>query len=260
MSQLVQVQTTSSVCQITLNRPEKLNALSTAMIDEFQKALKTVQSDVRKKRIHCVVVRSSSEKAFCVGADLSERLSMTQSQVSVVLNKIGKLMNTIAAFEVPTIALMNGAAFGGGLELALACDLRFAGPATTVGLTETKLAIIPGAGGTQRLTRLVGVAKAKELIFAARRLSAQEAFELGLVNKVSDTFEADLAQYLEELLACGPLATRAAKKAIDGGQDASLKSALMIERRCYNTVLKSKDRVEARRAFQEKRKPKFLAQ
>jgi methylglutaconyl-CoA hydratase len=160
---------------------------------------------------------------------------------------------------VPTIAAIEGGAFGGGLELALAADLRVAGSAAKMGLVETGLAIIPGAGGTQRLPRLIGISRAKNLIFTARRIGAEEAGRLGLVDRLAAPGEA-LSQALmlaREILPNGPVALRLAKQALNRGSELDLAGGLAFEQACYAQVLSTKDRLEGLAAFREKRKPRF---
>jgi enoyl-CoA hydratase/carnithine racemase len=165
----------------------------------------------------------------------------------------------VAAFPRPVIAAINGAAFGGGLELALAADLRIAADTAEMGLTEVRLGIIPGAGGTQRLPRLAGVAAAKELILTGRRINALRALEIGIVCQVVPVEElpAAAARLGAEVAACGPLAVAQAKLAIDGGIDLPLGEGLALERECYEVVLASEDRNEGLAAFAEKRPPVF---
>ena len=160
---------------------------------------------------------------------------------------------------MPTIAAIDGAALGGGCEMALCCDLRVAGPKATLGLPETKLAIIPGAGGTQRLTRLVGESRAKYLIFTGRRLSGQQAHEFGLVNEFSGNKSAfeqavDLAREIKQQ---GPVALRMAKIAVQRGAQVDIESGMAIERLCYAQVIPTEDRLEGLRAFREKRAPQY---
>lgn len=242
---------------LLLNRPDKLNALSSAMIDDVLSALDRARAEAKAMRIHALIIRSSTPKAFCVGADLAERLTMDEKGVGRALDRLRELMDGVAALEVPTLALIEGAAFGGGFELALACDLRVASPAASMGLTETRLAIIPGAGGTQRLSRLIGEARAKELVYTGRRLSAAEAFGLGAINMLSDNAVETAHDFAQEIAEGGPLALRAAKRAIDGGRSLPLSQALDHERACYQTVLESTDRIEGLKAFSEKRKPAY---
>jgi methylglutaconyl-CoA hydratase len=243
--------------EILLNRPEKLNAFSRQMLGELESALKQLTDQAQQLHIHALIISSSQPKAFCVGADLSERIAMSQDEVSAVLAQQRRIMDLVERIPVPSVALLEGPAFGGGLELALAADLRMAAERVQLGLTETRLAIIPGAGGTQRLKRLVGTSRAKDLIYAATKISSERAFELGLVNRVSGEPRAELALWLKEVFEAGPLALRAAKAAIDGPQGGTPPSDLDWERQCYQSVLESQDRLEGLRAFVEKRPPSY---
>ncbi|CAL1701172.1 unnamed protein product [Somion occarium] len=243
---------------LSLNRPKAKNAISLRLLKEFQECLDTIQFD---KATRVLIIRSSTPNAFCAGADLAERRTMTQVQVDKFLLDLRTALGKLENLPMPTIAAIDGPALGGGLELALACDLRVAGHSVTkIGLPETKLGIIPGAGGTQRLTRLLGLSKAKNLIFTGRALNAQDAFEYGLVDYVSlpERSAVDRALELaEEIAANAPLALRAAKQAISRAPELALESGLDFERASYEPLLKSKDRVEALEAFKEKRAPVF---
>src|SRR6185369_16462837 len=183
----------------------------------------------------------------------------TLDDTRVFLGEINALMDALAAFPRPTIAAVNGVAFGGGLELALACDLRIAADTAEMGLTEVRLGIIPGAGGTQRLARIAGVATAKELILTGRRIGAARARELGIVSEVVPAVElpAAAARWAAELAAAAPLALGAAKRAIDEGISRSLTDGLEIERNRYEEVLVTDDRNEGLAAFIEKRPPAY---
>jgi enoyl-CoA hydratase/carnithine racemase len=209
--------------------------------------------------IRVVLFIGAGEKAFSVGADLKERKNLTDEQVKRNLFKINEVFNAIDQLPQPTIAAINGFAFGGGMELALACDFRFAAQEALMGLTETSLAIIPGAGGTQRLPRLIGQARALELILTARRLTADEAFNYGLLTKVVERVNLvnDSLSFCRQLLANGPIALQQAKFAIKNGMNADLNTGLQIERKAYEVTLPTADRVEALQAFSEKRKPVF---
>jgi methylglutaconyl-CoA hydratase len=175
------------------------------------------------------------------------------------LRRIKGIMDLVERLPMPTIAAVDGVAFGGGCELALACDLRVLGKGATIGLTECALGIIPGAGGTQRLPRLIGPAKAKELIFTARKLSADDALAVGLANHVVAAGTAvDAALALAgEIASCAPIAVEAAKAAIDGGISSGISEGLLLESRAYEVTLTTEDRTEALAAFAEKRKPVF---
>ncbi|XP_056680991.1 methylglutaconyl-CoA hydratase, mitochondrial isoform X8 [Monodelphis domestica] len=197
------------------------------------------------------------------GADLKERAQMSLSEVSSFVSKARTLMNEMANLPVPTIAAIDGTALGGGLELALACDIIVAASSAKMGLVETKLAIIPGAGGTQRLPRAIGMALAKEMIFSARVLNGQEAKSIGLISHVLEQNEAGDAAYRKalalarEFLPQGPVAMRVAKLAINQGMEVDLVTGLAIEEACYAQTIPTKDRLEGLRAFKEKRPPRY---
>ena len=184
---------------------------------------------------------------------------MTPEQAESFVRRLRGAFTALERLPMPTIAVVEDVALGGGLELALACDLRVAGEAAVLGLPETSLAIIPGAGGTQRLPRIVGRSKAKELIFTARRIGAAEALRLGLVDRVASRGEA-LQEGLglaRQILPQGPVAVRAAKEAIDRGLDLDRDGGLALEEACYARVLPTQDRLEGLAAFREKRKPVY---
>jgi methylglutaconyl-CoA hydratase len=242
---------------IVLNRPDKMNALSKHLISELTEAASAVRQRAEDGEVRVCVLRSSSDRAFCAGADLAERAKMSVSEVKDTLKALRNLCGELAGVPVPTIAVIEGVAFGGGLELALACDMRIASPGAQLGLTETRLAIIPGAGGTQRLTRLVGESRAKEMIFRARRLSGLEAWDIGLVNVAESQPQKVALDWAEEILGNGPLALKAAKLAIEGGEGKELEEALDWEYEMYQRVLDTKDRVEGLKAFLEKRPPQY---
>jgi len=208
-----------------------------------------------------LILRSTTIGSFCAGADLIERRTMSQVQVAKFLADLRDALGKLESLPMPTIAAIDGPALGGGLELSLACDLRVAGhEVTKIGLPETSLGIIPGAGGTQRATRLLGPSKAKDLIFTARTLSAVEALEWGLVNYISSpgatAFDRSLS-LAGSIIKNAPLALRAAKQAISRSEDLPLETGLDFERASYETLLTSQDRTEALQAFREKRRPNF---
>ena len=209
--------------------------------------------------IRVVIISGSGEKAFCAGADLKERVTLSPIQVKEFITTIRNLFTAIEDLNKPVIAAVNGVALGGGTELALACDIRIASEGATMGLTETRLAIIPGAGGTQRLPRLVGKGKAKELIFMGRRIDAQEALKIGLVNRVCP-----LEGLMDEAMAmatticeAGPIAIEQAKYAINRGLETDLHTGLAIESNAYWITIPTEDRLEGLAAFREKRKPVY---
>ncbi|KAF8592651.1 enoyl-CoA hydratase [Ramaria rubella] len=243
---------------LSLNRPQSKNAISMRLLKEFRECLDTVRLDTS---VRSLIIRSKEEGSFCAGADLIERRTMSKAQVDKFLADLRSALTVLENLPVPTIAAIDGPALGGGLELSFACDLRVAGSSVTkIGLPETRLGIIPGAGGTQRATRLLGVSKAKELIFTGRMLSAFEAKEWGVIDYVADPTQTafDRAfQLAVEMSSSAPLALRAAKLAISRAPELGLESGLDFENACYQPLLNSKDRDEALLAFKEKRLPKF---
>ncbi|MEH7386782.1 enoyl-CoA hydratase-related protein [Bacillus sp. JJ1521] len=249
-------QVENHVATVTLNRPDALNCFNYEML----KTLDEVVEDIRTNAdVQVVIITGSGEKAFSVGADLKERKTLTESQVRRNVYKIGQVFSSIGDLPQPTIAAINGYAFGGGMELALACDFRISVEETSMGLTETSLAIIPGAGGTQRLPRLIGETKAMELILTAKRISAAEAKEYGIVSSVvarENLMEASM-KLANDMLKNGPLALQQAKFAIKQGMNTDLHTGFKIERKAYEVIIPTEDRVEALAAFNEKRKPNF---
>jgi methylglutaconyl-CoA hydratase len=245
---------------VTLNRPTAANALSRALVAELTRLCGELAGEISAGAdIRALVVTGAGDKAFSAGADLKERRTWTLDDTRVFLGEINALMDAVAAFPRPTIAAVNGVAFGGGLELALACDLRIAADSAEIGLTEVRLGIIPGAGGTQRLPRIAGVAAAKELILTGRRIGAARARELGIVSEVVPAVELQAAatRWAAEIAAAAPLALGAAKRAVDEGISRSLADGLKIERDRYEEVLVTDDRNEGLAAFIEKRPPTY---
>jgi len=241
---------------VTLNRPEAANALSRALLLELGSLLQEIKF---RKDVRVVILTGSGEKVFCAGADLKERAGMNETEVRQAVALISKTINEVEKVPQPVIAALNGSAFGGGLELALACDIRFAADDIQLGLTETSLGIIPGAGGTQRLPRLVGIGKAKELIFAAKRITAKEAERIGLVEYAVPRAELmeralELAQQIAEN---APIAVRQAKRAVQSVFNVDLETGLAIEQLAYEATIPTKDRLEGLQAFKERRKPVY---
>jgi methylglutaconyl-CoA hydratase len=246
----------SFISELVLERHEGKNAFSSDMIDSFEKAVESIRNN---KNVRVLIVRSTVDKVFCAGADLKERLAMPEEKVAPFVGRLRNAFDSLATLPIPTIATIDGVALGGGLELALACDIRVASANATLGLPETNLAIIPGAGGTQRLPRVVGVAKAKQLIFTGARLNGIEAHGLGIVNEVvrEGSSYAKAVEIANQIVDKGPVGVRMAKKAIDEGIAVPLSQALEIEKNCYAQVVPTKDRVEGLKSFTEKRKPVY---
>ncbi len=252
----LRVEKEQSFCLITLNRPEVFNSLNQELVLSLREALERLADD---KSVRVVIITGEGEKAFCAGADLKERRTMTPDQVVHFLRTLQDTLLKLERLPKPVIAAINGVAFGGGTELALACDLRIMSRTAKMGLTETSLGIIPGGGGTQRLPRLIGKGKAKELIYTARHVDAEEALAIGLVNQVVEP--ADLLDAARRLAADiaknAPLAIAQAKYAIDHGLEVDLATGLAMETNAYQVLIPTKDRLEGLQAFQERRKPNY---
>ena len=241
---------------LTLKRKEAANALSLVMLDEITQQLNEWKFD---KDIRAVVITGDGEKVFCAGADLKERIGMSETEVRQAVSKIRKTVNLVEEMPVPVIAAINGSAFGGGLELALACDIRISSENAQFGLTETSLAIIPGAGGTQRLPRAVGMQRAKEMVYTAKRISADTAYSWGLLLKVvpPNLLLAEAGDLAQEISRNGPVAVRQAKYAMNYGNEVDLRTGLAMEEKAYEITIPTEDRLEGLNAFKEKRKPNF---
>ncbi len=255
--ELVRLERRGTVAIVTIDRPDRMNALSRATVERLGAIGRELRGEAN---VRACVLTGAGDKAFCAGADLKERQGMSREQVREVLSLYQSELDWLSSSDFPTVAAINGVAVGGGLELALACDLRSMTEHATLGLPETGLAIIPGAGGTQRLPRLIGPARALDLVLTARRVSAQEALILGLINRLVPEGESVLEATLKWLipLADGaPIAQRAALHAVRAAARLPLDQGLAFEREQYEHCLVSFDREEALLAFAEKRKPQF---
>jgi len=253
---MIDVQIKNKIATLILNRPEAANALSIQMLDELNQALETIDA---ASDVYCTIITGTGEKAFCAGADLKERNNMSEREVIQTVRYIGKTINHIEKMRMPVIAAINGVAFGGGLELALACDIRIAAVQAKLGLTETSLGIIPGAGGTQRLPRLIGLGQAKRLIYTAKPIRAENALNLGIVEEVAEKEQLmETALKLAETIASnGPIALQQAKTAINQGMQTDITTGLEIEHLSYQQTIPTKDRQEGLLAFKEKREPRY---
>lgn len=251
----VTVERRGGVAWLRIDRPQRRNALGPGTVAELRRALADCVDDPSVR----VVVLAGTEGAFCVGADLHARRSMETHEKVAHSRAIAALVLAVADAEIPVIACIDGYALGGGLELALACDLRIASDRASLGLPETTIGGFPGAGGTQLLTRVAGRAVAKELIFTGRRFDAAEALRLGVVNRVAAAAELEqvTANLAAQIAANAPLGVRWAKRAIDRGGDAGLAAGLAIEAAAAVAVLASDDYQEGLAAFAERRAPHF---
>lgn len=250
---------------LKLNRPQVMNCLNTKILNAINEACAELADDHRTR---IVVIIGAGKGAFSAGADLKERKGMTEGQLVEYHYLIQRTMLAVENLPQPTIAAINGSAFGGGTELSLACDLRIMVEEASLAMTEVRLGIMPGAGGTQRLPRLIGKSRAKELILTARRVSASEAKQIGLVHQLVEagTYgDGDYHQRLqerarawaEEIGQAAPLALRQAKWAVDNGFDRDLEAGLAIETKAYLRLINTRDRLEGLAAFAEKRKPVY---
>lgn len=226
----------------------------------------TVTELSHDKSVRVVILRSLVPGVFCAGADLKERARLSPSDVGRFVTSLRQLLTSIEQLPMPVIGAIDGVALGGGLEMALACDIRTAANDVKMGLVETRLAIIPGAGGTQRLPRILSPSLAKELIFTSRVFSGSEAKDMGICNHaVPQNADKDAAyqKALEiaiEILPNGPIGVRMAKKAIDKGIQVDISSGYAIEEACYAQVIPTRDRLEGLKAFSEKRKPNYIGE
>ncbi|KAK7319352.1 hypothetical protein RJT34_04072 [Clitoria ternatea] len=249
----------SGIVEVTLEKPEARNAIGKDMLRGLSHAFELISQN---SYANVAMIRSSVPGVFCAGADLKERRGMNQSEVKVFVNSLRSTLSFLEAVPVPTIAVIEGVALGGGLEMALACDIRICGEKALMGLPETGLAIIPGAGGTQRIPRLVGKAIAKDIIFTGRKVDGKEALSMGLVNYCVPSGEAysKALAIARDINQKGPVAIRMAKRAINEGLETDLTSALILEEDCYDQVLNTKDRLDGLAAFAEKRKPVYTGE
>lgn len=256
MSGGVRVERRGTAAVVVLDRPDRMNSLSRESVRELGRVGRELAG---APEVRAVVLTGAGDRAFCAGADLKERTSMNEPEVLELLGLYRTELGWLETSSVPTIAAINGVALGGGLELALLCDLRVATATATLALPETSLGIIPGAGGTQRLPRIVGIAKAKEMILLGTRLDAERALAIGLVHRVvpreQELLAATLA-YIEPILSGAPLAQAAALDALRAAEK-PLSEGLAAELAAYERCLVSEDRREALLAFKEKRKPNF---
>ncbi len=253
---LLSSETRGSVLVLTLEGEPHLNVLSRALVAELGEKARSAAAD---PAVRAVVVTGRGPKAFCAGANLKERAGWTHDDVRRWLVELHDGLREIERCPKPWIAAVNGLALGGGCELALACDLRVLDPAAQIGLTEVKIGIIPGGGGTVRLARVIGQGRARDLILTARRVPAQEALAMGLANRVSEAGQSVAAAVAlgEEIALNAPVAVAAAKASIEETWDLELAAALHREREWYEKPLASEDRDEGLRAFAERRAPKW---
>jgi enoyl-CoA hydratase len=254
MDELVGLRREGHVAWLSLRRPDKLNALSLELLTQGVDALRQVAED---DHVRCVIIHGEG-RAFCAGADLNTMRDLTPSR-AVRRFSGANLWQALEDLPQPTIAAVHGYCFGGGCELALACDFRLASDDARFGQPEIKVGVIPGAGGTQRLPRLVGMTKAKEMVLFGEPIDAAEAHRIGLVNSVvpGASLLDEARGWAERLTKLPPLGIRAAKSAMNRGRDLDLPTALDVERLNFSVVFSTEDQKEGVRAFLEKRPPEF---
>jgi enoyl-CoA hydratase len=245
-----------AIAVLTVDRPKALNAMDQATLVELQRAIEALDAD---PGVGIIILTGAGEKAFVAGADISEMAHFGPAQAEAHARKGQAAVGAFERARKPVIAAINGYALGGGLEIALACDIRIASENAQIGLPEVSLGVIPGFGGTQRLARVVGEGRAKELVFTGRRVKADEAFAMGLVNRV-----VPLPQLLEsakqmarDILANGPVAVHLAKQVIHEGLSVPLAAGLLLEEKAFGLVFATHDQKEGMKAFTEKRKPSW---
>lgn len=247
------------VSVLSICRAEARNAIGRQLLRELQEAINILRQE---RTTRCLVIRSAVPGVFCAGADLKERATMTKQEATEFVNNVRKTFSEVEALPMPTLAVVEGHALGGGAELALACDIRISDETSTFAFPETQLGIIPGAGGTQRLPRLVGRSKAKELVFTCERISASEAQAIGLIDHLVPPLNAyDKALTLSKRIAkAAPLSLRAAKAAINQGLDVDQNNGCKIEEALYSQLIHTQDRLEGLKAFIAKRRPNFTGE
>lgn len=254
--QFVRVETSGQVATISLDRPQALNAISGALATELSEVCRALARD---KDVWVVVLRAEGEKAFCVGADLKERASFTTDDYFSNRTQMREMFEAVRSLPQPTIASVFGFALGGGFELALSCDVIVAAEATKMGLPEMRVGLLPAGGGTQLLARRTGLARAKEIIYTARRLDAAEALQIGVVARVvaRDELDRETRDLALEMCKASPVAARAAKRALDASLGSPIEEGVEFENDMWREVITSEDRAEGISAFNEKRDPKW---
>ncbi|MDO8519471.1 MAG: enoyl-CoA hydratase-related protein [Deltaproteobacteria bacterium] len=245
------------ILTVTINRPKAMNALNEGVLTELLKCFRDIRRD---STVRAVIVTGAGDKAFVAGADISVMQTMTALDARHFCELGHKAMRAVETCHVPVIAAVNGFALGGGLELALSCDFIYAVNTAKMGLPEVNLGLFPGFGGTQRLARAIGRNRAKEMVYTARIVSADEAFQMGLVNKVltPEALIPEVQKTLKGILKKGPVAVSLAKKVMNEGSDLPLASGLALEESTFPLIFATDDRMEGVKAFLEKREAKFI--
>jgi enoyl-CoA hydratase len=251
---LVDIQ--EGITTITFNRPKAMNALNGALLEELSSALDQIGAD---ESIRVLIFTGAGDKAFVAGADITELATFNSLQAKYFAQKGHAVMNKIGALAIPAIAAVNGYALGGGCELALSCDFIYASETAAFGLPEITLGLIPGFGGTQRLARIIGAARTKEMVYTGKMIKAQEAKAIGLVNQLFAPGDllAETLKTARTIAAKGKVSLRAAKQTISNGLNTDLATGLSIEQDAFALCMASEDSKEGTQAFLEKRKAVF---
>lgn len=251
---LVDLEVTGDVGKLTINRPKALNALNSELLDALDETLDNIDIDL----VRCLVITGSGEKAFVAGADIGEMSSMTVQEAEEYSQKGNQVFLKVERFPVPVIAAVNGYALGGGCELSMSCDIRLASERAVFGQPEVGLGVTPGFGGTQRMARLIGLGKAKELLYTARNIKADEAYSIGLVQAVfpSDQLMNEAMKMASRIASNAPLAIRNLKKSLNEGIQTDMDEAIALEARYFGTCFETNDQKEGMGAFLEKRQHK----
>ena len=248
----VEIEEKGDVGVLRINRPEAMNALNGEVLSQLDRILKTLDLG----RLRCLIVTGAGEKAFVAGADIAQMSGLTKAEGEAFGEQGNNVFRRLETLPIPTIAAVNGFALGGGCELAMSCDIRLASETAVFGQPEVGLGITPGFGGTQRMARLIGMGKAKELIYSARNIKAPEALAIGLVQAVypADQLMAEAEKLASRIAGNAPIAVRACKKAINDGLQVDLDQALVIEEKLFGSCFETKDQKSAMTAFVEKRR------
>ena len=254
--EFVTYETEGHVGLITINRPKALNALNSQVLEELDATFKSVDLS----EIRCLILTGAGEKSFVAGADIGEMSTLTKAEGEAFGKKGNDVFRMIETFPIPVIAAVNGFALGGGCEISMSCDIRICSENAVFGQPETGLGITPGFGGTQRLARVVGVGKAKEMIYSARNIKAEEAYRIGLVNNVYPIEELiPAAKKLASIIAANaPIAVRNCKKAINDGLQVDMDQAIVIEEKLFGDCFETEDQKAGMGNFLEKDKEKKL--
>lgn len=239
---------------ITINRPKALNALNRQVLEELDMALNSVDLDT----VRALIITGAGDKSFVAGADIAEMSTLTREEGEALGKKGNEVFRRLETFPVPVIAAVNGYALGGGCEISLSCDIRICSDNAVFGQPEAGLGITPGFGGTQRLERIIGVGMAKQMIYTARNIKAEEAYRIGLVNAVYPQEEllGAARKMAEEIAKNGPIAVRNCKKAMNDGLQMNIDQAIVIEEKLFGACFETHDQKEGMSSFLEKRKEK----